>query len=120
MKTPEKIKEGLCACCILSIRDEHGNVYTHAKCGLCPYKLESPKCIERLCFEALVYIRQLEAERDALLNETKGFCTSCAFREECHKRENVIGDCLKLPLLHLGDCKHWQWRGVQEVMNEKT
>lgn len=113
MKTPNEIKKGLTACAVISIRDIYGNEYTQNKCNWCPYKPDGTNCVSHMSLEALDLIRQLEAERDALLNETKGFCASCAFKEDCHKRDKVISTHWKPRLLHLGDCKHWKWRGPE-------
>lgn len=95
-RTPEEIKKGLEKC-------------PNADCTLC---LSSFHC--DLEADALAYIQQLERERDALFAETKGFCSSCAFRERCHTRPGMF-DNSPPHRLHLGDCEEWQWRGPQEV-----
>ena len=132
-RRPEEIKKGP-ECCI--------NWGTG--CAECPYdNLPPDECIAVMKSDNLEYIQQLEferdearndldalsyantelhsayeamkRERDALIMETKGFCSSCAFRERCHTRPNMFSNSPP-HRLHLGDCEDWQWRSApQEV-----
>lgn len=63
--------------------------------------------LERLHADALAYIQQLEAERDAALDDKRGECTHCAFLPG----ETIPDTCF--------DCANkgyyrWEWRGVQK------
>lgn len=51
------------------------------------------------------------AERDAAVNDCKGYCSTCAFAGDCSKHDrNDSGDAD----WYYGDCEHWEWRGVQK------
>ena len=95
MKTPAEIKEGLDYCgSILPII---------TGCATCPYwDCENGCGSDSMLSDASAYIRQLERERDALLEDLRGTdpCDNCKF----------CGDACK-------DCEedeHWEWRGVKE------
>ena len=96
MKTPDEIKKGLAMC-------THG-----ADCSQCPYTLyECSK--NQMEQDALAYIRQLEAERDAAVNDVSLFpdCGTCKYNPR--KKGYIPNDC--------DDCVNhcnWQWRGVKE------
>lgn len=97
-KTPDEIKRGLGACGAT----EMGR---HSECT---YSNE-PKCMQTLLQDALAYIRQLEAERDAAVNDASLFpdCGTCKYNP--YKKGYIPNDC--------DDCVdhcNWQWRGVQQ------
>ena len=74
----------------------------------CSYrKLDFPECIIAMRDDILPYIQQLEAERDAALDDKRGECTHCAFLPG----ETIPDTCF--------DCANkgyyrWEWRGVQK------
>ena len=127
MKTHEEIKRDAQALREVSIEDLID--FTHVVHSMFPQaadlveslltEIEKVECErdarEDRVVELCKIAGRLERERDALLNETKGFCTSCAYDKDCHKRGNVISANSPPRLLHLGTCEHWKWRGVQEV-----
>ena len=75
MKTPDEIKKGL-ECCSYN-----------GRCDGCPYNVtvegaygtEELGCDDTLQPDALAYIQQLEAERDAALDPIRGDCAYCAY-----------------------------------------
>lgn len=114
IRTPDDIKKWL------------ENCADKSSCEWCPN--------QSLCeheAEALAYIRQLEAERDAAVKDIRlaftmclGACNTCLHFEDrlvcdaanicalCEDKECVCNNCDK-------DCSNWQWRGVQkEDMND--
>lgn len=104
MKTPDVIKKGLRWC---------GGIQQVIKgCGGgCPYYMpEDNGCKqEDMHADALAYIQQLEAERDAMMKEIRGRCSACKhFDKECY--EPPCNSCKVLD----GDEANWQWRGVQK------
>ena len=97
MKTPDEIMKGLCQCALP--RKE-------MDCSECPYNAEGD-CISQLSVDALAYIRQLERERDAAVEQMKnGYCC-CHF---CKHHRSPVG-CEKEPML---DRSCFEWRGVKE------
>lgn len=100
MKKPEEIKLGLECCTPGDFQD----------CCICPYK-PLRACADVRIEDALVYIQQLERERDALRADLEAVC-------------EVVNTCLacghyrtdwQKPGCELNDltCK-WSWRGVPE------
>ena len=108
MKAPDEIKKAL-ECCF----------YDSAQCRKCPYYPTS--CDKELVKDAREYIRQLEAERDALAADFK------LYRERNIKQECGVYACdlckhggkyeeweeIKCPKGCMG-IKNWEWRGVQK------
>ena len=93
-KTPDEIKKAL-ECCF----------YDSAQCRDCPYYPTS--CDRELVRDAREYIRQLEAERDALLVCVKGQCWACKF-SDCSFAEEPCVSCFADRRLK------WEWRGLQK------
>lgn len=98
-KTPDDIKKGL-ACCAASI---------YQCADDCPYRegCRSGEGWIAMNKDALSLIQQLEAERDAALEDKRGECTYCAFLPG----ETIPETCF--------DCANkgyyrWEWRGVQK------
>lgn len=89
-RTPDEIKEGLDYC-------------VRGNCPACPYLRN---CVAKNA-DALAYIKQLEAERDAVLEIVRGDCVYCL-----HLCEDMVApSCF--------DCANkgyyrWEWRGVQK------
>lgn len=118
MKTPEEIKRGL-ECC-------HSDEL--CECEACPYSIEGAEtlgCDFLLGEDAIIYInqleqdnaqkderiRQLEREKEALLEESKhgGGCFTCKHKNTL-MNEPPCDDCWR--------CNRWEWRGVEEDANE--
>ena len=94
MKTPDEIKKAL-ECCF--------NVTE--KCGECPYYPVS--CDKELVRDARVYIRQLEAERDAMAEDLKAYC-SC---DGCKHSVSPLAE----PCIHCdAENNCFEWRGVRK------
>ena len=74
--------------------------------------------IESLCAE----LEQVKRERDALMDELRGRCYSCANVKPYEKipRMNV---CEHIKVAFSGEwkrgCEYWQWRGVKEEKDER-
>lgn len=103
MKTPDEIKKGL-ECC--------GKGLTWDKtCGTgCPYEgMYITGCSMEISADALAYIRQLEAERDAAVEDLE---TVCGMFSVCHACKDRFwgGDSCRGCV----NSNHWQWRGVQK------
>lgn len=99
MKKPDEIKKAL-ECC-----------FNAAQCGDCPYYPVS--CDRELVRDAREYIRQLEAERDALLKEMR-VCIFCD-RDIPEACPIVCEHCrLDCPCKDCVDNNKWQRRGVQK------
>ena len=107
MKTPEEIKKGLE--CLMA--------ETQLPCSGCPYNDEPVACCEVIIPDALAYIQQLEAERDAAVAAIPRACGFCkwygvkhgGFFPDC---KNPNG-CRNISGINTG----WQWRGVQKEEN---
>lgn len=114
-RTPEEIKKGL-ECCMF---DSEGL----CNCDECPYVDDG--CIyEMLNKDAIAYIRQLERERDAAVEQLKAVdvssyfeCAHCKHEELCDLPVWPCNDCdnEECPCHTCSDGSNWQWRGVQEV-----
>lgn len=101
MKSPDEIKKGLELCNADECHGQHTD---------CPYH-QDLMCIRNICADALAYIQQLEAERDALqkyiTDSTWAACDIC--------KHGIDGASVL-------DCKHirevgvpcFEWRGVQK------
>ena len=104
MKTPEEIKHAL-ECCSNHIMD--------SDCSCCEYGQEA-NCDAGLHFDALDYIRRLEAEREALLKIVHDYA-GC---KEC------VHVSIKPELPPCSDCgvlgKNWVWRGAGKEQNENA
>lgn len=92
MKAPDEIKKAL-ECCF----------YDSEQCGECPYYPVS--CDRELVRDAREYIRQLEAERDALMTFMQKECYYCKHNFSVHP------DC---PCMDCDGESHFEWRGVQK------
>ena len=109
MRTPDDIKVGL---------------ECKVNCLECPYDYED--CGWEVDADALAYIKQLEAERDAAVKDIRlaftmhlGACNTCLHFEDrlvcdaanicalCEDKECVCNNCDN-------DCSNWQWRGMQK------
>ena len=98
MKTPDKINKGLCQCALP--RKE-------MDCSECPYNAEGD-CISQLSVDALAYIRQLERERDAAVEQMKRSNCCCTF---C-KYDSPFDGCTAEPVL---DRSCFVWRGAKDI-----
>jgi hypothetical protein len=113
MKTPDEIKKGL-ECCVI------GPSAHQPKCGECPYKLVIA-CSDELLEDTARLVKQLEAERDAAVDDFK-----------LYRERNIKGECgvyacdlckhggkyeeweeIKCPKGCMG-IENWEWRGVQK------
>ena len=109
MKKPDEIKKGLYMC-----------YNPPALCENCPYYLDSD-CTKIAVTDALAYIEQLEAERDALKADfklyrernIKGECGVYACDLCKHGGRYDVWEEIKCPKGCMG-VKHWEWRGVQK------
>lgn len=97
MKSPDEIKKGLEVCSVDECHGQHTD---------CPYHPEL-MCIRNICRDAFALIQQLEAERDAAIENIRGDCVYCL-----HLCEDMVApSCF--------DCANkgyyrWEWRGVQK------
>ena len=87
MKTPKEIKKGLMNCSISKIQDIYGNDYTRFKCERCTYKQYGADCTVNIAHDAIVYIQQLERERDELVRENNKLKRK---RMQCKKLRRFI------------------------------
>lgn len=62
--------------------------------------------------ELLERVKVLEAERDAVVNDTRGYCASCAFVDDCAKHDN--NDAAP-SVWYYGDCDDWQWHFIAQA-----
>jgi hypothetical protein len=104
-KTPDETKEAMLHCSPVSCRSTG-----------CPYKADTPKyegdmpvCRMKLWHDMRHLIQQLEAERDAAVEEVHGNCHSCKYYIKDPKEE-PCASCLS----GFGNKDNWQWRGVQK------
>ena len=95
-KTPDEIKKGL-ECC--TSRDCGGNK--------CPYFNEK-SCNAAKSTDALAYIRQLEAELDALIEQARenDICVLCKYKDVPCDAEPCVSCCA-------GGLR-FEWHGVQK------
>lgn len=104
MKTPDEIKKALEYC--WKNRSDIGV----SVCNECPYLgKRTGQCKVELGLDALAYIQQLEAERDAAVSELVGTCQVCRWEEttkcaSCHFCEYAWN----------AHESNWEWRGVQK------
>lgn len=118
MKTPEEIKEGL-ECC----SGQNGHTYCR---GGCPYSYDD---CDDMSADALTYIRELEAQNAALLEDLRDAdrcgCSHCKHFNHClaEEAEDVYEDhdyvcsaCGRddCPCRTCRDCSNWTWRGERE------
>lgn len=119
MKTPEEIKKVLAECdegyaCkrISCPYDDGRSIYNGSRCMLDARK------------DALAYIRQLERERNALLEDLRDAdridCEHCASYDgaatkECEDADYLCDKCTRTdcPCSTCRDCSNWEWRGIQ-------
>ena len=120
MKTPDEIKKGL-DCCNQFRSGGHWNI-----CSECPCDIGKGRCDGTLETDAMTYIVQLEAERDAAVADIRlaftsyvGACQTCKHGENqvdciepirCPDCENEKCKCQSCD----GDFRNWEWRGVQK------
>lgn len=104
MKTADEIKEAMLHCSPVSCRSTG-----------CPYKADTPKyegdmpvCRMKLWHDMRHLIHQLEAERDAAVEDMHGRCPSCKYYDKDPKEE-PCASCSS----GYGNMDNWQWRGVQ-------
>ena len=97
MKTPEEIKMGLESC-------------NKSACKRCNY-LEIGDCVNKMCRDALAYIKRLERERDAALRDIPPACGYCKHFLGYDHLPNCDGrNCIHISGVNTG----WEWRGVCE------
>ena len=96
-RTPDEIKQAA-----------HCVAWDESHCDVCAYRTYD-ECSASAVADLLMYVRQLEVERDqykrerdAYLSGMKGVCVMCKRRDYCL-------------LDPLPSCVRWQWRGVQGV-----
>ncbi len=107
MKTPDEIKKGLDCCRGIN-----------APCDGCPYNMETmdyDESVSMLHDDALAYIRQLEAERDALVRDLRVDCTTCSHSY----LNNPAIDCCPYAIACQGH-HLWEWRGLPESPKEES
>lgn len=89
----------------------------HEEADPCTVMEEAISLIESLSAE----LEQVKRERDALMDELRGRCYSCANVKPYEKipRMNV---CEHIKVVFSGEgkrgCEYWQWRGVKEERDE--
>lgn len=111
-KTPAEIKQGM-KCCMGDICAFHCDEYPYADCDADV----DDGCDDngrRLLDDAMAYIRQLEAERDAAVSELIGTCQVCRWEEtekcaSCHFNADAWN-------VHESN---WEWRGLPEPPKEE-
>lgn len=102
--TPEEIKTGL-----------HCVAWDDVDCSECVYKLpEFEDCVQSAAADALAYIQQLEAERDAAVEELRRThnCNICKH----HKKSG--GTCEGWSVCGY-NIPNWEWRGIREVKTDE-
>lgn len=111
MKTPDEIKRRLASAIPFHLHPGDPEP------RLTPRKLLE---LEERMADALSYIQQLEAERDAAVRTLRDAwtCDGCI-----HEREPLISDscitcCRCSPNDPEGKSDHWKWRGVHEHTKE--
>lgn len=102
MKTPNEIKKAL-ECC-----NEEG------RCHECPYDPTGDhNCNCQKNDDAMAYIQQLEAQRDAAVNDL-GVVRDC---KVCKHYDHTPNEA---PCRHCGIAQaNWEWRGVKEDTHEQ-
>lgn len=118
MKKPDEIKKGLELCSV--------GFYENI-CTDCPYSsLAMAECPTKLKADALAYIQQLEAERDAAVEDIRFAYTSYVGACQTCKHGKAQVDCIEP--LRCDNCENekckcqscdsnysnWEWRGVQK------
>lgn len=99
MKTPEEIKKALtCPVCEQDFL---------LGCSCCSYHGRGkPPCLPEMHDNALTYIQQLEAERDALLK------VACRY-SGCYECKHYHNPSEQPPCIDCGVLgKNWEWRGA--------
>lgn len=102
-KTPDEIKKGLEQC------------IGGTTCRGCPYCEECAIASDcnPMHKDLQEYIRQLEAERDALINDIRtegGLCALCK-----HESTRAWAEpCCRCNTLIISGESHWEWRGAQK------
>ena len=102
MKSPDEIKKGL-ECC-------HINDEDLCECEECPYSVngwQTNRCDIELAEDVIALIQQLEAERDAMIEDLKNAHSCFA----CKKFRRNGGDCCGGSVCLMRD---FEWRGVQK------
>ena len=103
-KTSEEIKKALSVCC-------NPNSVCEEDCTYADWN-NYFICRNKVMADALAYIRQLECERDAAVEELKGYgCTYCKRLES--PDESMCGE-------KCADFCNWEWRGVEEKMKDEN
>lgn len=101
MKSPDEIKKAL-ECCF----------HDSAQCGECPYYPVS--CDRELVRDAREYIRQLEAERDAAVEDLESYATLKCFACKYYEVELTEVPCNECKIVCEGNRDMFEWRGVQK------
>lgn len=116
MKTPDEIKRAL-AC-------YGGEMGCPDDCDVCALNTDYTDWHD-VMNDARAYIQRLEGqvvainktleqvtrERDALMEETSGYCSSCVFLDDCAKHDDGSSYDHRW---YFGDCEDWEWRGVSQ------
>lgn len=84
-------------------------------------EIEGVKIYPKFCSRLAYSIQSLLKERNALLNELKGFCWCCKNVERIDTKEGIPlynckymgSDQSSLYGRSGSGCRHWQWRGIQ-------
>lgn len=61
-------------------------------------------------------LEHVEYERDALMKDVSGYCSTCAFLHDCAKHD--LNDSAPFSRWYYGDCEDWQWRGAKEESDD--
>ena len=104
MKTPGEIKKGLERC-------SSETMFCAPEDPRCSYDCDDVVCIYDLMRDALAYIQQLEAERDAAV-ETIYEMAECITEDVCEWCDGV--ECERLCMPHTILRPGFKWRGVQK------
>lgn len=94
-----------------------------ARCGGCPSGETNgiPNChsqshIADLIESLSAQLEQVTRERDAAVEDLRGYCSTCVFKKPCIVT-GCVGDmgevCKQCPCLDCADGRKWQWRGVE-------
>lgn len=117
MRTPDEIKKGL-KCCSKPAHE--------SPCQECPYAPNNGYCAEIKSSDAITLIqqleaqnaekaeriRQLEAERDAVIRYIPPRCKYCVRNSPQFLQDGKMDDVCRTCFQN--DKCNWQWRGVQE------
>lgn len=103
-RTPEEIKQAA-----------HCVAWDESHCDDCAYRTYED-CSASAVADLLMYVQQLERERDAAVKQLRNggrACSTCKFSEDIPENDKICEECrlTGTKLLY----SNWEWAGPQEV-----